>query len=113
MIVQDAFSLTLALALQRSDRVNGVFRAVFFLPVLIAPVAAGYIWSAIVAPAGPLNRAIGLVVPGFDSAWLGARLQRVGHHGLHRRLEVERVDDVGLHRRTQRDPTARHRIRDG
>jgi raffinose/stachyose/melibiose transport system permease protein len=71
MIVQNAFSLTLALALQRSDRVNSVFRALFFLPVLIAPVAAGYIWSAIVAPAGPLNRAIGLVVPGFDYAWLG------------------------------------------
>lgn len=71
MLVQNVFSLSMALVLQRSTRINGFFRSFFFLPVLIAPVAAGYIWSAILAPAGPLNKAIALVVPGFDYAWLG------------------------------------------
>ncbi|NUU21755.1 MAG: sugar ABC transporter permease [Streptomycetaceae bacterium] len=71
MLVQNAFSLCMALLLLRSDRVNGFFRSFFFLPVLIAPVAAGYIWSAILAPNGPLNKFIGLFDAGFSYAWLG------------------------------------------
>jgi raffinose/stachyose/melibiose transport system permease protein len=71
MLVQNAFSLAMALVLQRSDRINGFFRSFFFLPVLIAPVAAGYIWGAILAPHGPLNKFISLFSPGFDYAWLG------------------------------------------
>jgi raffinose/stachyose/melibiose transport system permease protein len=71
MLLQNAFSLCMALLLLRSDRVNGFFRSFFFLPVLIAPVAAGYIWSAILAPTGPLNRFIGVFDAGFDYAWLG------------------------------------------
>ncbi|MEU0528906.1 carbohydrate ABC transporter permease [Amycolatopsis tolypomycina] len=71
MLVQNVFSLSAALLLQRRTRVNGFFRSLFFIPVLIAPVAAGYIWSAILAPSGPLNKAIGIVKPGFEYAWLG------------------------------------------
>lgn len=71
MLLQNAFSLCMALLLLRSDRVNGFFRSFFFLPVLIAPVAAGYIWSAILAPNGPLNKFIGLFDAGFSYAWLG------------------------------------------
>ncbi|MEU1159736.1 sugar ABC transporter permease [Streptomyces sp. NPDC005921] len=71
MTVQNVFSLCMALLLQRSDRVNGFFRSFFFLPVLIAPVAAGYIWSALLAPSGPLNRFVALFDPGFSYAWLG------------------------------------------
>lgn len=71
MVVQNAFSLCMALLLQRSDRINGFFRSLFFLPVLIAPVAAGYIWSAILEPNGPLDKAVSLFAPGFDYAWLG------------------------------------------
>jgi raffinose/stachyose/melibiose transport system permease protein len=71
MVMQNVISLTLAVLLQRTDRINSFFRALYFLPVLISPLAAGYIWSAILAPAGPLNQAIGVAVPGFDHAWLG------------------------------------------
>jgi len=71
MLIQNVFSLSMALALQRSTRVNGFFRSFFFLPVLVAPVAAGYIWGAILAPHGPLNRFIALFHDGFDFAWLG------------------------------------------
>jgi multiple sugar transport system permease protein/raffinose/stachyose/melibiose transport system permease protein len=34
-------------------------------------VAAGYIWSAILAPNGPLNDFISLFAPAFEYAWLG------------------------------------------
>ena len=71
MIAQNVFALSMALALLKSDRINGFFRSLFFLPVLIAPVAAGYIWGAILAPTGPLNGFISLFIPGFDYAWLG------------------------------------------
>jgi len=71
MTVQNVVSLSLALALRTTNRVNSYFRSLFFLPVLISPLAAGYIWRAIVSPDGPLNAVIALVVPGFDRAWLG------------------------------------------
>ncbi|MFE5671650.1 carbohydrate ABC transporter permease [Agromyces sp. NPDC056523] len=71
MTVQNTAALSLALALQRTTRGNSFFRSLFFIPVLISPLAAGYIWRAIVAPEGPLNQFIGLFVPGFEFAWLG------------------------------------------
>ena len=37
----------------------------------MAPVAAGYIWHAILAPQGPLNAAISLINPGYHYEWLG------------------------------------------
>ncbi len=73
MTVQNVVSMSLAPRLRRTNRVNAVFRSAFFIPVLISPLAAGYIWRAIVSPDGPLNGVIGLVVPGFDHAWLGIR----------------------------------------
>jgi multiple sugar transport system permease protein/raffinose/stachyose/melibiose transport system permease protein len=71
MAVQNVVALSLALALRETTRVNSFFRSLFFLPVLISPLAAGYIWRGIVDPVGPLNGVIGLVIPGFDYAWLG------------------------------------------
>ena len=71
MLVQNAISLPLAVALQETTRRNSFFRAVFFLPVLISPLAAGYIWRGILDPEGPLNAVIGVLVPGFNWAWLG------------------------------------------
>ena len=70
-VIQNVVSLWLAVLLQDTNRINGFFRSIFFLPVLISSIAAGYIWSAIFAPKGVLNQAIALVVPGFDYAWLG------------------------------------------
>jgi multiple sugar transport system permease protein/raffinose/stachyose/melibiose transport system permease protein len=71
MAVQNTVALSLALALRETTRINSFFRSLFFLPVLISPLAAGYIWRGIVDPAGPLNDVIGIVIPGFDYAWLG------------------------------------------
>lgn len=71
MLVQNIVSLTLAAAMQDATRTNNFFRAVFFLPVLLSPLAAGYIWRGILDPQGPLNSVISVVIPGFDWAWLG------------------------------------------
>jgi len=71
MTAQNIVSLALAYALKDSTRINGFFRSLFFLPVLLSPLAAGYIWRGMLAPDGPLNQFIGVFVPGFDWAWLG------------------------------------------
>jgi raffinose/stachyose/melibiose transport system permease protein len=72
LVFQTAVSLGLAVLLQEPSRQSTLFRTLFFLPVLISPLAAGYIWSAMLRPSGPLNSAISLFVPGhFEYAWLG------------------------------------------
>jgi multiple sugar transport system permease protein/raffinose/stachyose/melibiose transport system permease protein len=70
-IVQNTFSLGMALLLHETTKTTVFFRALYFVPVLIAPVAAGYIWHAILAPNGPLNAAIGIFSAGFHYDWLG------------------------------------------
>ena len=71
MVVQNVVSLSLALLMQKTDAMNSMFRALYFIPVLISPVAAGYIWAAIVNPGGPVNQFINLFVgPGFAFPWL-------------------------------------------
>lgn len=71
MLVQNTVSLSLALLLQKTNFINSVFRSLFFIPVLISSVAAGYIWYAMLAPAGPFNQIIAIVIPGFSHAWYG------------------------------------------
>lgn len=71
MTVQNVVGLVLAKALQRTGRVTTVFRAIYFIPVLISPLAAGYIWAGLLRPDGSVNAFIELFVPGFDFAWLG------------------------------------------
>ncbi|GAB3616125.1 sugar ABC transporter permease [Okibacterium endophyticum] len=71
MVIQNTVSLTLAYGLKDATRVNGFFRSLFFVPVLLSPLAAGYIWRGILAPDGPLNAFISFFAPGFDWAWLG------------------------------------------
>jgi raffinose/stachyose/melibiose transport system permease protein len=66
MVAQNAAGLVLALALEQTSRVNGFFRSAFFLPVLISPLAAGYVFKAILADDGPLNGMLGTHV-----SWLG------------------------------------------
>jgi multiple sugar transport system permease protein/raffinose/stachyose/melibiose transport system permease protein len=71
MAFQNVIGLSLAYALRDSNRINGFFRSIFFIPVLISPLAVGYIWRGLLKPDGPVNDFIGLAVPGFDWAWLG------------------------------------------
>lgn len=73
MVVQNVVSLSLALALEKTSRVNGVFRTIFFIPVLIAPLAAGYLFQGLLAPDGLANRGLSFIT-GHDVevAWLGS-----------------------------------------
>lgn len=72
MAVQNSVSLALAVAMQKTNAVNTVFRSIYFIPVLISSLAAGYVWSALLAPRGPVNGFISAVIPGdFTYAWLG------------------------------------------
>lgn len=71
MLLQNVISLTLAYNLREPTLINGIFRTIFFIPVLMSPLAAGYIWRGLLAPTGPLNDFIGLFAPGFAWAWLG------------------------------------------
>jgi len=72
MFVQNVTGLALAKALQQSNRINSIYRTAFFLPVLMSPLAAGYIWSAVLDPKGPVNAFLSLFVPGdVTFSWLG------------------------------------------
>lgn len=72
MIVQNGVGLALAKALQAGGRADRAFRAVFFLPVLFSPLAAGYIWAAALQAHGPVDSFLSVLLPGqvgYD--WLG------------------------------------------
>ncbi|MGC3953776.1 MAG: sugar ABC transporter permease [Propionicimonas sp.] len=72
MLGQNLAGLALAKALQRSSRGNGFFRSVFFIPVLISPLAAGYIWGAVLSADGPINQFLSwLTQSEFSYVWLG------------------------------------------
>jgi len=72
MAAQNLAGLSLAKALQRSCRGNSFFRSVYFIPVLISPLAAGYIWGAIFASHGPINQLVSWITNSdFSYGWLG------------------------------------------
>ena len=72
-IVMNVVSLILAFALEKTTRLNGFFRAVFFLPVLISTIAAVYLFKAIYDTDGPINQFLGLLSDGkFNISFLGS-----------------------------------------
>lgn len=72
MLLQNITGLFFALALEETNPLNGFFRSVFFIPVLISPVAAGYIWRGLLDPGGPANALFSAILPGeVRIAWLG------------------------------------------
>ncbi len=72
-VFQNLFGFALALFLENDTRLNRICRAIFFIPVLISPLAVGYIFQAFLEPAGALNDILGALV-GHDVriAWLGS-----------------------------------------
>ncbi len=70
-VFQNVFGFVLALFLERDTRLNRVCRAFFFVPVLISPLAVGYIFQAYLEPAGALNGILGtLTGQHVGIAWL-------------------------------------------
>jgi len=69
-VVSNLLSFGLALALEKRTKLNEFFRALFFVPVLLSPLAAGYIWSGILSPNGVLNQGLGALGLPSNAAWL-------------------------------------------
>jgi raffinose/stachyose/melibiose transport system permease protein len=72
VVLTNVVGLGLALGLNRTLKSRHLLRAVFFLPVILSPLAVSYIWQYILDPSGPVNTALGTI--GLDSwqrAWLG------------------------------------------
>ncbi|MFC0529320.1 carbohydrate ABC transporter permease [Phytohabitans kaempferiae] len=72
-VVANVAALGLALLLEKASRINSFFRTALFVPVLISPLAAGYLFKAIFQADGSLNQALGLIVGGdVRVEWLGS-----------------------------------------
>ena len=73
MVLVNVLGLAFALGLERTTRSNGVLRTLFLIPVLISPVAAGFVARGLLAPEGPVNAALSSVLGGtVDIAWFGS-----------------------------------------
>ena len=71
-VLQNMLGLSLALALNRPNRINAFLRPVFVAPVLLAPVVVGVIWQYIYSPEGALNLVLGMLqLRELQNAWLG------------------------------------------
>jgi ABC-type sugar transport system permease subunit len=72
-LLQNAFGLVLALLLERDTRINKTARLFFFVPVLLSPLAVGYVFQAFLRPEGSLNGLLSAVVgEPVAIAWLGS-----------------------------------------
>jgi raffinose/stachyose/melibiose transport system permease protein len=71
LILTNVLGLVLALALNRTLKSRYVLRALFFLPVVLSPLAVSYIWKFIFEFEGPLNQALGwLGLESLQKTWL-------------------------------------------
>lgn len=72
-VVQNLLGLGLALLLERDTRLNRILRAVFFVPVIMSALAAGYVFQALLKPQGALNQVLsGFLGHTVSTAWLGS-----------------------------------------
>ena len=71
-LFQNLFGFGLAVLLERDTRLNRVARVFFLIPVLMSALAVGYIFQALLKPAGSVNQVLGaLLGTPVDYAWLG------------------------------------------
>jgi len=71
-VIQNGVGLLLALALERTTRINSVFRTIFFLPVLVSAIAVGYTFRGLLDGDGVVNGMLGMLTgSAIDQAWLG------------------------------------------
>ena len=77
LIATNVGGLLLALALNRTLKTRYVLRVLFFMPVVLSPLAVSYIWKFIFDFRGPLNQVLGWV--GMEPrTWLAIRTLRWG-----------------------------------
>jgi raffinose/stachyose/melibiose transport system permease protein len=72
VVLTNVVGLALALGLNRTLKSRHLLRAIFFLPVILSPLAVSYVWRYILDPAGPVNTLLGTVgLEGWQRGWLG------------------------------------------
>lgn len=72
LLIENILALVLALSLEKGTLADGLLRSIFFIPVLISSLAAGYLFKGIFDPNGPLNSFLSIFVSGtFQYPWLG------------------------------------------
>jgi raffinose/stachyose/melibiose transport system permease protein len=54
-ILQNLTALLFAIAIEKATKFNAVARTILFIPVVLSPLAAGYIWRALYHYQGPIN----------------------------------------------------------
>lgn len=72
LIVTNIVGIAFAVRLNRLLKVRHLLRVLLFMPVVLSPLAVGYIWKFVFQQTGPLNgflTSIGL--GGWTTAWLG------------------------------------------
>ncbi|QKD79163.1 sugar ABC transporter permease [Actinomyces marmotae] len=78
-VVQNLFGLGLALLLERDTVLNKILRVVFFVPVVLSALAAGYIFRALLKPDGGVNQALSaLVGHTVEIGWLNSTTWTLG-----------------------------------
>jgi raffinose/stachyose/melibiose transport system permease protein len=60
-VLVNIISLSLAIALEKTNRINGVFRIIFFIPILISNLATGYIFKGIFSYDGIINQFLSFI----------------------------------------------------
>lgn len=71
-VVQNLLGLLLALGVNSMVKTRNFLRVVFFAPVMLTPLVAGYLWGFMLSPDGAVNEALRAV--GLESLtrdWLG------------------------------------------
>lgn len=72
LVVTNVLGLALALALNRTVKTRNALRSLFFLPVVLSPLASAYIWEYIFDYRGAFNQLLGAVgLSSWERAWLG------------------------------------------
>lgn len=62
IVVQTVLGLGFAVALERPTRTNLLFRTLLIIPVLLSPLAVGYLFAALLGIDGPLNSGLGMLI---------------------------------------------------
>lgn len=72
VILTNIIGLALAVALNRLLKTRYILRTLFFMPVVLSPLAVAYVWKFIFDFNGPLNAALTAIGLGDQArAWLG------------------------------------------
>jgi len=71
-VAQNALGLALALGVNSRVKSRHVLRVIFFTPVVLTPIVAGYIWGYLLSPRGTINETLeALGLGALAQTWLG------------------------------------------